>query len=100
MSRAWLVLIAVVLCGTAADALRPGDPALADQMWDAAQTAKGQDYGSRLYVDVAAVSMGVAPWQPGYAQAQARIHAIGSGRRALLPHDRGSRRTRVVPTDR
>ncbi|MCB9662628.1 MAG: hypothetical protein H6732_00795 [Alphaproteobacteria bacterium] len=69
---------------TAWPALRPGDPALAAQTWEALQADKGDAYADPLYVDVAAYQRDVAPWQEGYALCRERMEVIARGRREAL----------------
>jgi hypothetical protein len=92
MREAGWIAVAVVLAATAWPALRPGEVGVARQAWEASVVAVGDDPSSRVWVDVAWFQQRVAPWQAGYAEAQARLREVGARRRALLRHDRGGRR--------
>jgi hypothetical protein len=87
----WLVLVS-----SAWPALRGGDEHAAAAIWRAAQELPGEDASARIYVDAARVNNEVAPWQGSYPEARARVWAVAAARRAVLPHDRGGVRRKLV----
>jgi hypothetical protein len=87
----WAALWAA-LALTALPALRPGDVAVADAIWVSAGEEAPGDLTARVWLDAARVNRQVAPWQPGWGRAQARLRELADARRAALPHDRGGRR--------
>lgn len=99
MRGGWLLLW-LGCAASAAPALWPGDPAVAEVMWQSGRAAKGDAWQSRVYVDVAWAQEQVAPWQPGWSSARAHLRAIAAGRRAALADDRGGRRGDAVDEGR
>lgn len=82
----------ILLAATAVPALVGQDQSAADAIWAAAEAEAGDDPSARIWVDAARVNAAVAPWQPGFATAQSRVHEVDRRRRAELPNDRGGRR--------
>jgi len=89
-------LVLAACLATVWGGLRPGKVSAAPQSWAVAQEDHGDAFTERVYVGVAAFQRDVAPWQPGYAQAQARLDRISSARRRALPDDRGGWRAGPV----
>jgi hypothetical protein len=93
-TRAWLGLWAV-LAASALIPLQGQDEVAADAIWAAALEEAGMDRTARIWVDAARVNTAVAPWQPAWARARARVGEVAQTRRAALPDDRGGVRRRV-----
>jgi hypothetical protein len=81
---------------TAWPALRGVDEAMADEVWRSSELATGDARGP-LRVAAAGWAARVAPWQPGWSTARARIREVAAERRAALPDDRGGRRWPTSP---